>query len=150
MSSILCTHASGAGASASPPSPSTSTSTTSRSRIGLAATLFAGLYIGALFAADSALPRAVRVAIALLPIPAFGFFLAEWIRGIRGLDELERRIQLEALAVAFPLGLVLVMGLGLIQRVTQLDPLDWSYRHIWPFLIAFYFFGLALARRRYR
>lgn len=145
MSTSLSTLTPGANA------PSTSTTTPSRSRVGLAAVLFAALYIGALLAAEAtAIPRAVRVAIALLPIPAFGFFLVEWIRGIRRLDELDRRIQLEALAVAFPLGLVLVMGLGLIQRVTQLDPLDWSYRHIWPFLIAFYFFGLALARRRYR
>jgi hypothetical protein len=88
--------------------------------------------------------------VALLPIPAFILFLVEWIRGIRALDELERRIQLEALAIAFPLSLVLVMALGLIQRVTPLDPADWSVRHVWPFLIGFYFFGLALARKRYR
>ena len=97
-----------------------------------------------------AIPKALRIAIALLPVPAFAFFLVEWIRNIRRLDELERRVQLESLAVAFPLSVVLLMALGLIQSVTQLNPLDWSYRHVWPFLIAFYFFGLVLARRRYR
>ena len=128
-----------------------SSSTPSRHRVGMAAVLFAGLYLVALLATETTvIPRPIRLAIALLPVPAFGFFLVEWIRSIRRLDELERRIQLEALAIAFPLSLMLIMALGLIQRVMQLNPLDWSYRHIWPFLIAFYFFGLALARRRYR
>jgi hypothetical protein len=141
MSTVLSSFAPGAA------SPAVS----GRSRVGLAALLFAALYIVALLAAEvTAIPKAARVAIALLPIPALGFFLVEWIRGIRRLDELERRVQLEALAIAFPLSLVLVMALGLIQRVTPLDPADWSYRHVWPFLIGFYFFGLALARRRYR
>jgi hypothetical protein len=27
---------------------------------------------------------------------------------------------------------------------------DWSYRHVWAFLPAFYLGGLALARRRYQ
>jgi uncharacterized membrane protein len=121
------------------------------SRLIPASLLFAGLYIGALAVAEiDSISRPIRVAIALLPVPAFGFFLIEWIRNIRRLDELARRVQLESLAIAFPLSLVLVMALGLIQRVIPLNPLDWSYRHIWPFLIAFYFFGLVLARRRYR
>jgi hypothetical protein len=144
MNSVISTLASSVH---SPDSPAQGRS----SRVGLAAFLFAGLYLAALGAAEvTAISRAIRIAIALAPVPAFAFFLAEWIRSIRRLDELERRIQLEALAIAFPLSLVLVMALGLIQRVTPLDPADWSYRHVWPFLIAFYFFGLALAKRRYR
>lgn len=143
MSTLLGSIASGASAP--------SESTQGRSRVVFAALVFAGLYIAALAVAEiETIPRGLQVAIALLPVPAFGFFLVEWIRGIRRLDELERRVQLEALAIAFPLSLMLLMGLGLIQRVMQLNPLDWSYRHVWPFLVAFYFFGLVLARRRYR
>jgi hypothetical protein len=143
MSTVLSSIASGANAPTS--------STSRRPKVVLSAALFAVLYIVAFLAAEvTAIPRALRLAIAILPVPAFGFFLVEWIRNIRVLDELERKIQLEALAVAFPLSLMLVMALGLIQEVTQLNPLDWSYRHIWPYLIAFYFFGLVLARRRYR
>jgi hypothetical protein len=142
MSTVLGSLASGGNA------PS---ATSRRHRVGWAAVLFGGLYLAALAASElTAIPRPLRLAVAVLPVPAFGLFLVEWIRSIRRLDELERRIQLEALAIAFPLSLMLVMALGLIQRVMQLNPLDWSYRHIWPFLIAFYFFGLALARRRYR
>jgi hypothetical protein len=66
------------------------------------------------------------------------------------MDELEQRIHLEALAVAFPLALILLMTLGLLELATKLPPEDFSYRHVWAFLPIFYFGGLALARRRYR
>ena len=84
------------------------------------------------------------MALALLPLPAFLWFLWTFIAGVRGADELERRIQLEALAVAFPLTLVLIMTLGLLQIAVPLSPDDWSYRHIWPFLYVFYLLGLTL------
>ena len=95
------------------------------------------------------LSTAIRVALALLPLPAFLWFLWTFIAGVREADELERRIQLEALAVAFPLTLVLIMTLGLLQIAVPLSPDDWSYRHIWPTLYVFYVLGLSWARRRY-
>jgi hypothetical protein len=51
--------------------------------------------------------------------------------------------------LAFPLTLVLIMTLGLLQIAIPLPPEDWSYRHILPLLYVFYLFGLTLARRRY-
>jgi hypothetical protein len=116
-----------------------------------AALIFAALYVGA-FAVSGveSISKPIRIVIAILPVPAFLYFLILWVRNIRRLDELECRVQLESLAVAFPLTLVLVMALGLLQRVTVLDPADWSYPRIWPILFAFYFFGLVLARRRYK
>ena len=95
------------------------------------------------------LSTAIRVSLALLPLPAFLWFLWTFIAGVREADELERRIQLEALAVAFPLTLVLIMTLGLLQIAVPLSPDDWSYRHIWPTLYVFYVLGLSWARRRY-
>lgn len=113
------------------------------------------LFVILYFAARALLERSdlstpLRVAIALAPIPAFAVVILKVIRGIRKMDELEQRIQLEALAVAYPLALLLVMTLGLVQLATPLSPDDWSYRHIWPFLFAFYAVGLALARKRYQ
>lgn len=98
---------------------------------------------------QTGLAPATRVVVALAPIPFFAAFLARMILGIRQLDELERRIHLEALAVAFPLGILLLMTLGLLQRAITLKFEDWSYGHVWPFMFLFYFVGLALARRRY-
>lgn len=113
------------------------------------------LFVILYFAARALLERSdlstpLRVAIALAPIPAFVIVILKVIRGIRGMDELEQRIQLEALAVAYPLALLLIMTLGLVQLATPLSPDDWSYRHIWPFLFVFYAGGLALARKRYQ
>jgi hypothetical protein len=96
------------------------------------------------------LGTAARVAIALAPLVPFLAFLRLFVAGLRDLDEMERRIQLEALSIAFPLTIVLLMVLGLVELATPLSPADWSYRHVWAFLPLFYFAGLALAGRRYR
>ena len=90
-----------------------------------------------------------RVFFALLPVSPFIWFLLDIIKGIRGMDELERRIHLEALAVAFPLTLILLMTLGLLEIAIKLPPEDLSYRHVWALLPGFYFLGLYFARRRY-
>jgi len=90
-----------------------------------------------------------RVALALAPIPFFAAFLWQVIRGVRSADEFERRVHLEALAVAYPLAMLLLMTLGLLQRAITLKFEDWSYAHVWIYLPIFYFLGLTLARRRY-
>lgn len=92
---------------------------------------------------------ALSIVIALAPILPFMVVLYVIIRGIRGVDELERRIQLEALAIAFPLSVLLVMLLGLLQLATDLNPADWSYRHIWPLMGMFWIAGAAIARKKY-
>ena len=117
---------------------------------GVAMALFLVLFFAARGLLElEGLSTAIRVALALLPLPAFLWFLWTFITGVREADELERRIQLEALAVAFPLTLVLIMTLGLLQIAVPLSPDDWSYRHIWPTLYVFYVLGLSWARRRY-
>lgn len=120
-------------------------------RIGLSA----GLWLSLFFIARGALEASgfspwMRAAIALSPLPAFAWFLWEFIRAVRDADELERRIQLEALAVAMPLTMLLIMTLGLLQVAIPLPVEDWSYRHIWPLIYVFYLIGLTLARRRYQ
>ena len=96
------------------------------------------------------LPPGGRLVVALLPLVPFAWFLWRVISGIRSMDELERRVHLEALGVAFPLAVLLLMTLGLVELAVDLNPADWSYRHVWVFLPLFYVIGLALAWRRYR
>lgn len=113
------------------------------------AALFFSAYIATLALAESPqLPKVMRILVSLTPVPAFVWFLAAQNRILRaGLDELEQRIQLEALAIAFPCSLVLIMMLGLLQRVIQLNPNDWSYRHVWPMMVMLYFLGVVACRR---
>jgi len=91
-----------------------------------------------------------RLGVAIVPIIPFALFLWYFIRGLRESDELERKIQLEALAIAFPLAVLLLMILALVELAHPLNPNDWSYRHVWPFLPAFWFAGLTIARRKYQ
>jgi len=109
------------------------------------------LYFGVRFFLEArpALDPGIRLALAFVPTPVFALFLWRFVQGVRSADELERRIQLEALAVAFPLGVLLLTTLGLVQRAVNLSFQDWSYNHIWPYFALFYLFGLGLARKRY-
>lgn len=109
------------------------------------------LYFGVRFyleANPESAPNA-RLAVAFIPAPVFAAFLVQFIRRLRGADELERRIQLEALAVAFPLGLLMLTTLALAQRAVELSFQDWSFNHIWPYFVLFYVVGLVISRRRY-
>jgi hypothetical protein len=65
---------------------------------------------------------------------------------VRRMDELHLRVQLEALAIAFPFAIVFLMLLGLFGQALNLA----DERHVWHYLPMFYFLGLALAWRRYR
>lgn len=102
----------------------------------------------ALDAAD--LSSAARVVVALLPAIPFSAFLWLFITNIRQMDEMERKIQMEAMAFAFPMAILLLMILGLLQLAIPLSQDDWSYRHVWAFLPLFYFAGVALAWRKYK
>jgi hypothetical protein len=95
-------------------------------------------------------PDPRRVAVALVPIVPFGLFLWYFTDTLRKGDELERRIQLEALAIAFPLAVLFLMVLALVELAMPLNPNDWSYRHTWQFLPILWLGGLAIAKRRYR
>lgn len=113
--------------------------------------LFAASYAGAMTLLKNVeMAAGARAAVALLPFPFFVAFLIAEIRMLRRVDELERKIQLEALAVAFPAAMLLMMGLALLERAVVLRPEDWGYRHTWFFLPLFYFVGLGIARRRFR
>ena len=96
------------------------------------------------------LDTALRVVVALLPAPFFVWFIWSLGKLSRTVDEREKRIQLEAFAFAFPLTMVLLFTLGLLELAMELPKEDLSYRHVWAMLPAFYFLGLALAKRRYQ
>jgi Na+/citrate or Na+/malate symporter len=118
--------------------------------------LIGGITLAAIFLAArvlvelTSLPLAVRISIAVLPVAIFIVWVAACVRAARRMDdELERRIQLEALAFAFPCAFAVIMGLGLLELVVTLPKHDLSYRHVWAMLPIFYLIGLTIARRRY-
>lgn len=122
--------------------------------VGIAITvLWVASYLGARAALDTQWdlqPTALRVAAALVPVVPTVLFLWVVVAGIRSGDELHRRVHLEALAIAYPLAILLLMTLGLLQLAISLPAEDWSYRQVWAFLPAFYLLGLGIAWSRYK
>ena len=130
------------------------TAAQSQSNRTLGVLVFWGVsYIAARLALDADLqlgPTWLRVAAALFPVIPTAVALWAIAVGLRDADELQRRVHLEALAIAYPLAILLLMTLGLLELAVGLKPEDWSYRHIWIYLPIFYFLGLFIAWRRYR
>ncbi|MBK7594758.1 MAG: hypothetical protein IPJ11_05835 [Gemmatimonadetes bacterium] len=91
----------------------------------------------------------LRVVVALLPLPFFGWFLWRFLQLIRKADELESRIQLEALAIAFPLSIATVMVFGLLERAGLQPVSGWPLKGLWIYFVVFYLVGRNVARRRY-
>jgi hypothetical protein len=92
----------------------------------------------------------VRAVVGLIPLPAFGWFLWRYVRHIRALDELHQRIELEALAIAFPLSVALLMTMGQLQVARQGTAGFPITNWFWTYLVLFYLLGRVIASRRYR
>jgi hypothetical protein len=95
-------------------------------------------------------PQPVRVLIAMFPVPFFIWYLVTWMRGVARMDELQRRIELEALGFAFPAALIVLMTMGLLDVAITLNPDDFSLRNSWLMLPVLYYVGLWRAQRRYQ
>jgi len=85
-------------------------------------------------------------AIAFLPIIPSALALWAFMRMFRGLDELQRRIQLEAVAFSF-LATCLITLTWAFQQNAGLPRFDVSW--VAPLLIALWGLGLGIAKRRY-
>jgi hypothetical protein len=96
------------------------------------------------------LPTPARAAAALLPVIGMTAFLWVEVSYLRQLDELHRRVQLEALAIAFPLALLLVFTVGSLERAgVHIEGFE-RPRDLWPLVVIPYPIGLLFAWRRYR
>ncbi len=85
-------------------------------------------------------------AIAFLPIIPSALALWAFMRMFRGLDELQRRIQLEAVAFSF-LATCFITLTWAFQQNAGLPRFDVSW--VAPLLIALWGLGLGIAKRRY-
>ena len=90
-----------------------------------------------------------RVVIALLPMAFFAWYLWTWTDGVKKMDELQRRIELEALGFAFPATLVFLMTIGLLDLAVGFSPEVFSLHRIWLIMPLLYYIGLWRARSRY-
>jgi len=64
------------------------------------------------------------------------------------MDELQRKIQLEAMAFAFALTAVLSLAYGFLELFANFPEVNWVW--VWPLLGACQAAGIVMGRRRYR
>ena len=89
----------------------------------------------------------LRYVVAVLPVVPSAFAMWAAIRYFRGLDELQRRIQVEGLAFSFLTTCLIALSWGFLQ-IAGLPPFD----VIWvaPLLVFLWGVGTSIARRRYQ
>jgi uncharacterized membrane protein (DUF485 family) len=88
-----------------------------------------------------------RIPVALLPMLPAIVLIMVFVRHLRGMDELQSRIQLEALAIGFGGTAVLTFGYGFLQGV-GFPLLNWTF--VFPLMIGLWGIGVAIAERRYQ
>ena len=91
---------------------------------------------------------AARIAIALVQAVATAVAVVLPVRSVRRLDEMQQRIQLEALAFAFAGTGVLTTGYGFLVNA-GLPDIEWGAL-VWPLMAVLWAIGMAFASRRFR
>jgi putative transcriptional regulator len=112
--------------------------------------LFLAAYCGARAGIETTAAGSMpALAFALLPVPFLAAFLWIYVRGVGMMDELERRIHLEALALAFPIALLVVFTAGLLHLAGFEGEDNWDLPRLFPLVLLPYWFGLFRARKKY-
>lgn len=88
-----------------------------------------------------------RIPLALLPIIPALFALRAYLRFFSRMDELQRRIQSEALAFGFASAGLLTFSYGFLENA-GLPRLSWVF--VFPLMIAMWGIGNGIAARRYQ
>ena len=114
-----------------------------------AALAAAAVIVGAALAAKQfERGSAARIALAVLQGLASASAVILPVRSIRGLDEMQQRIQLEALAFAFAGTGVLTTTYAFLANA-GLPAIDWG-TYVWPLMVLLWVIGVLMAHRRYR
>jgi hypothetical protein len=107
-------------------------------------------YVIVLWISVSSLDRIdqpLKTAVALVPLIPAGFALVAYLRFLGRMDELGRRIQLEALAFGFGAAGMLTFAYGFLENAGFPQV---SYIWVFPVMIALWGIGGAIASYRYR
>jgi hypothetical protein len=115
--------------------------------------LLTGLTLVAVFAVSwslehQSMPPAGRLALAMLPAALWAGAIVMLVLMVRGLDELQRKIQLEALAIAFPAAMMLAMAVEYLQKAGFAGGVEVG--DVWPVMLLLYVPAILFAHWRYR
>lgn len=94
---------------------------------------------------------ALRGLVALLPAAPIAFVLRAMVRFIRGVDELQQRIELEAICIAAALVSFVYMTGGFLQMARVIDvPSGLAMLWVFPLVCGTYGIAKSIVARRYR
>jgi hypothetical protein len=116
-------------------------------RMAFAAIVYSVLIIGTRIFLRDVEASPLRSIIALLPILPVGFGVFALLSFVRALDEMQRQIQLEAIAFSLGVTGMITFALGLVEE-GQGSPISMTW--VLPMMVAFWGIGLAIATRRYQ
>ena len=88
-----------------------------------------------------------RIPLALAPVIPIIFAMIAFMRGLGRMDELQRRIQFEALAFGFGAAGIITFSYGFLELV-GFPHISWIF--VFPLMIMFWGIGGGIASRRYR
>ena len=109
---------------------------------------YAVVLIASVFLIKHSPPQAWwRIPLSLTPMIPIFFALRAFLRFFQRIDELQRRIQLEALALSFGVTCIVTFSYGLLEYA-GFPAISWIW--IPPFMIALWSVGTTIASQRYQ
>jgi hypothetical protein len=84
------------------------------------------IFLGSIYLIDQDIGGAYQTLIALAPTIPLLIFIIVIAKAISSLDELQRRIQVEAIAIGFGLTILIVLAIGLLG-LTGIPQPDWLF-----------------------
>ena len=118
-----------------------------RRRMTMALIVYAAILVPSIPLISAYPDAAWRYPLAIAPIMPFIYGIFAYVRYLRLVDELQRRIALEALAIAFGASAAITFGYGLLQ-LAGLPDINWSF--VWAVMGGCWILGGLYADRRYR
>lgn len=115
-------------------------------RFATALLAYAALLAVSVTALNAGVAQPWRSLVAVAPMAAALFIPVALVRLLRDIDELQRRIHLEALAIGFAGGSLLTFSYGFLQ-VAGAPQLSWFF--VWPVYATCWMAGSLVTSRRY-
>jgi hypothetical protein len=116
-------------------------------RMLLAGAMAMGSTFGYAFLLDESLNQTQTILVALVPTAAIAIFVLSLAAAIASLDELQRRIQTEAIAIGFAGTAIFCLGFGLVD-LAGVAPLNWGW--VTLVMVVMWLFGKLWILWRYR
>jgi hypothetical protein len=115
--------------------------------MGAGLAIYAVLLVGSLSILKRFELGVFKYLLVLAPMAGAALAVVAVIRYFAQIDELERKIQLDALAIAFGASALALMSYGFLEGA-GLPHLNWTWG--WPVMGAMWALGSVISRRRYR